>query len=615
MNSVGDKYHGWCSVTVSSFLGIEAVKKGMLAARAGLDTTGHNISNAGTDGYSRQRVNIRAAYPLAYPGPFVTLRPGMIGSGAEVVSITRTRSAYVEAQIHAENGGQQLYDTMSSTFTVVQDILGEPSDNGINGLMEGFFNAWEDLSNDPESTSARTNLRESAQGLVNFVNEVDYKFKSQLTAINTQITERVDRLNSLAAQVAEVNKQIIAIEGSGQGDSLKANDLKDSRDSLIEEISGLINARVIENGNGGVSVLIQGHPIVTNEFASPVGLRQNPDDPDRPILEFTKSRIPLAVNSGEIAGLTRMRDVEIPIVRTKLAQLMTAFTNRVNVLHQQGYGLDGNKGRAFFSDVETARVDGTLFLPAGTTRDTTLADLGIGSGDFFVQGQRIVIEDKEVLPGTSITLGQLLDRIDAENIDSRCVIDTSTGAPRIRISQFNPVSADVPLTINDGTSSFFEVVGLKNTPVTVLQLEPKYQNSLYNFRLGSAVNQSLDTIAAAGDDGLGYPGPGDNRTALAIGDLKNDSQAIFHTTFSENFQATIATLGSAAQNAERSLNSQTMVVQQLDARRQEISGVNLDEEAVKLIQYQRAFEACARTITTIDEVLDLIANRLGLSGR
>jgi flagellar hook-associated protein 1 len=602
-------------MSVGSFMGLEAVKKGMMSARTGLDTTGHNISNAGTEGYSRQIVNIRAAYPLAYPGPFVTLRPGMLGTGAEVASITRVRSEYVEAQIHAENGGQQYYDVISSTFTRVQDILGEPSDNGINGLMEGFFNAWEDLSNDPESTSGRTNLREAAQGLVTFVNEVDFKFKSELTDINTQISERVVRLNSLASQVAAVNKQIIEIEGSGQGNSLKANDLKDTRDSMIEEMSGLINARVIANGNGGVSVLIQGHPIVTNEFAYEIGLRQNPADPDRPILEFTKSRIPVAVNSGEIAGLSRMRDVEIPAVSRKLAELMTAFTNRVNVLHLEGYGLDGNKGRAFFSDIEHRRAEGQNFLPATTTLDTTLDKLGVTSGDFFVQGHRIVIEDQEVLPGTTVTLRQLLDRIDKANIDTRSQLDLSAGAPRIRISQYNPVSADTPLAIKDGTSNFFEVAGLKDIEITDIPLEPKYQNSLYDFNLNSPINQSLDSIAATGDDNLGFPGPGDNRTALAIADLKNDTAAIFQTTFSENFQATVATLGSTAQNAERSLNSQTLVMEQLDARRQEISGVNLDEEAVNLIRYQRAFEACARAITTVDEVLDLIANRLGTSGR
>jgi flagellar hook-associated protein 1 len=148
-----------------------------------------------------------------------------------------------------------------------------------------------------------------------------------------------------------------------------------------------------------------------------------------------------------------------------------------------------------------------------------------------------------------------------------------------------------------------------------LPTEPAYQNALFNFRLNPVLNNDLDAIAAAGNDGLGYPGPGDNRTALALADLKNSNTAIFNTTFQEYYQSTITTLGSISQNYERAVNSQSLVVEQLEAKRQEISGVNLDEEAVKLIQYQKAYEASARAMTAIDEVLDLIINRMGTVGR
>lgn len=598
-----------------TFLGIEIAKKGLLAARTALDTTGHNIANASTEGYSRQRVNTRASYPLSFPGPFITLRPGQIGTGAEVSSVTRIRSEFVDAQIQRETGGQQQFEVMDEYFTRIQDILGEPSENGINGLMENFFNAWEDLSNDPESASTRTNLRESALALTNFVNEIDFKLKEEVESINDNIQERVDRLNSLAAQVAEVNKQIVQIEGSGQGDSLKANDLKDRRDLFIEEMSGLVNTRVIAQDNGALSVLVQGHPIVSGQYAQEIGLRYDPSDPTHPVVEFTKSRIPLSITSGELAGLFQMRDEEIPLFRKNVSELITAFTNRVNEAHLAGYGLDGNKGRPFFSDTEHRRIAGTIPLPATTTEDTTLDQLGITSGDFFIQGQRIAIDAKEVLPGTALTLRQLLDRVERSGIDIRAELDISLGFPRIVFSQYNPVSAGTAFAAKDGSSNFFEVTGLDKATVQQISGEPAYENSLYNFRVSSTVLADLDTIAAAGDDGLGYPGPGDNRTALAIADLKNDNNAIFQTTFSQNFQGTVATLGSAAQNVDRSFESQKLVVQQLESRRQEISGVNLDEEAVNLIKYQRAFEASARAMTTIDEVISLVVNRLGTSGR
>jgi len=598
-----------------TFLGLEIAKKGLFAARAGLDTTSHNVANSATEGYSRQRVNLRASSPLSYPGPFITLRPGQIGTGVEAYSITRIRSDFVEAQIHKEGGGKEMYTQQSEVFTRIEGIVGDPSDTALNGLMEHFFGAWEDLSNDPESASARTNLRESARALTDFVNEIDFNLKQEINNINELLYEKVNTLNGLAEQVAEVNDQIIQIEGSGQGNSLKANDLKDRRDLLVEQMSQLVNARVILSDNGGISVLVQGHPIVTGEFAHEIGMRPNPADPFRPIIEFTKSRIPLEINSGEIAGLMRMRDVEIPAVTEHLSQLITAFTNRVNDIHLGGYGLDGHTSRPFFIDNELRRVAGTLALPADTTLSTTLDELGISSGDFFIQGQHIVIEPKEVLPGQAITVGDLLGRIEDANIDIRAELDTSLGFPRIVISQFNPVSADTQLTLKDGSSNFFEVTGLDKAIMQDLQGEPPYQNALYNFKLNSTILSDLNAIAAAGDDGLGYPGPGDNRVALAIADLKNKNDALFNTSFGEFYQSAVATLGSVSETAKRSLNTQTLVVDQLEERRQEISGVNLDEEAVNLVRYQKAFEASARALTTIDETLDLIANRLGILGR
>jgi flagellar hook-associated protein FlgK len=310
-----------------------------------------------------------------------------------------------------------------------------------------------------------------------------------------------------------------------------------------------------------------------------------------------------------------MRDREIPAVSEHFGQLITAFVNRVNRLHLDGYGLDGLTGRAFFADHEQRRFAGVLPLAANVTLDTTLDELGVTSGDFFVQGQHIMIDAAEAMPGTAITLGALLRRIEDANIDIRAELDDSLGFSRIVISQYNPVAADTPLTIKDGSSNFFELVGLDKARLEELDFEPPYQSSLYNFKLNSSILNDLNTIAATGNDDLGYPGPGDNRTALAIADLKNDNRALFATSFNEFYQGMVSTLGSASQTAQRSLNTQQLVVDQLEERREEVSGVNLDEEAINLVRYQKAFEASARALNTIDETLELIVNRLGIAGR
>jgi flagellar hook-associated protein 1 FlgK len=598
-----------------TFLGIEVAKRGLFSARVGLDTTSHNIANANTEGYSRQRAVLRSSFPLAFSGPFVTLRPGQVGTGVEVSSITRIRSSFIEAQLHREGGDRSMYSVMSQHFRNVEDIVGEPSEYAINALMEGFFDAWEDLSNDPESASARANLRSSAQAFTDFVNEVDFKLNLELTSLNEEIRERVGRVNYLSQEVAELNRQIIQIEGSGTNESLKANDLKDRRDIAIEEMSSLVNARVIYNQNGGVSVLVRGHPLVGGTHVNEISLKSNPDDFYRPEIVFTKSRIPLAIDSGELQGLMRMRDEEIPSLRQNLSEVVSVFTNRVNMLHRQGYGLDESKNRPFFVDTEHRRISGTFLLPAGTTLDTTLYDLGITSGDFFVQGTRVLISDDEVMPDSATTLGDIFARIEEATADLRFKLEDSGGNPRVLLRQFNPADNDDELSIKGGTSSFFNILGLAGAPVETISGDPQYVNALYNFKVSSSVLNDLDTIAATGDDGLGYPGPGDNRTALAIADLKNKSLDVFGTTFSEHYQSAIAQLGSVAYNAERSYQSQQLVVEQLDARRQEVSGVNLDEEAVNLIRFQKAFEASSRALTILDEILNTIINRLGTVGR
>ena len=454
-----------------------------------------------------------------------------------------------------------------------------------------------------------------SQNITEFVNELDFKLKEEVEYINTQLRERVDRVNSLAGQVADINSQITQLEGQGVSTQMKANDLKDRRDAYIEELSQVINARVIEHNNGSVSVLAQGHPIVSGTHVNWLGLRPDNDDPTRLNVEFKNSRIGVAVTSGELQGMIQLRDVELPKVRQNVSEMVTAFTNRINRLHKEGYGLDGFKGRSFFNDHEHRRVTGDIPLPSGVDLDTTLDELGIDAGDFFIQGQRFELSEDDIKPGSAITLGTLIERIEEPLIDVRVTIDNTLGFNRLVISQYNPVDADTEFTIKDGNSNFFELMGLKDRPVEEMATEPVYQNSLYNFRLNPVINNTLDAIAATGDDGLGYPGPGDNRTALAIADLKNDNKAIYNTTLQEYYHSGITTLGSVSQDYERSYNSQTLVVEQLQAKRQEISGVNLDEEAVKLIQFQKAFEASARSLTALDQVLNTIINNMGIVGR
>jgi flagellar hook-associated protein 1 FlgK len=179
----------------------------------------------------------------------------------------------------------------------------------------------------------------------------------------------------------------------------------------------------------------------------------------------------------------------------------------------------------------------------------------------------------------------------------------------------NPVSADERINIKDGTCNFFELAGLDPDQQQQLLGSAEYGGSLKAFGLSPSILSSLQAIAAAADDGSGQMGgPGDNRTALAIADLKNEKDGFLKATFSEYYQGLISILGADGAVMVSSRQAQQQVLDEVKARRESVSGVSLDEEAVNLIRYQKAFTASARAITTIDDILDVIVNLVGAAG-
>jgi flagellar hook-associated protein 1 FlgK len=598
-----------------TFLGMEVAKKGVLVARGALDTVSHNIANANTEGYSRQRVNLKESFPLTFPGYGFNLTPGTIGTGVEIQSITHIRDTFIEAQYLKEGATLGNYQVIDDGLGRIENIFNDPTDYGFNSLLTALFDAWEDVSNEPESLSSRTNLVEVTKSLTGFVNDAARKLDLEVQNINTLIETRVKEVNSLAAQIADLNKQIIQIQSGSNRQN--ANDLIDSRDTLIRQLSSLVNVRTeLTEAPGSVAVIMQGHPIVLDDFYDQVELAGQEENGSSPTLRFVRSKVAVPLADGEIMGLEILRDEYIPRFRKEFGVLVSTLCNRVNQLHLEGYGLDGNTGRPFFADFATWKLEGLASLPTGTEEDTTLDELGMISGDFFVEGQRIVVTDEEVRPGLALTVGELLERINQATPDIRFTLDTSLGFARIVVERYNPIDANLDIDIKDGTCSFFELAGIDPSFERQLRTSAEYGGVLHEFSLSPAILSSLKAIGTAADDGTGQSGgPGDNRTALAIADLKNVKDTYLGATFNEFYQSLISILGADGEIINNNVSSQQQVMEEVKARRESVSGVSLDEEAVNLIKFQQAFAASSRALTALDEILDLIVNRLGLVGR
>lgn len=469
-----------------TFFGIETAKRALWATQAALDTTGHNISNANTPGYSRQVANLVATEPYAMPGFTRTGEPQQLGTGVMVASVDRMRDVFLDWQLRQETQTKGYWQSMNTGLNQVELILDEPSESGLRGVLDEFWSALQDLSKQPESLAVRAVVREKAQTLTELFH-ANYKQLDDLyNSLGSDITKKVDQLNSLAGRIADLNARIIQVESTGG----KANDLKDQRDYLIGQAAQIVNLRVVEKENGSVDVLVGGGPLVEGKVAHNLLAQVTGSSSDVGGVKFSwlDNTGPTAeITNGELAGLRDMREA----IRAhtggsagwldRLNALAADLVKNFNVQHHNGYDLNGNSGTDFFD-------------PAAVT---------------------------------------------AENI-----------------------------------------------------------------RLSDQIVNDLSKIAASAS-ASGVPGDGDN--AIRLGEALDATRT--------DYRSLISSLGVDAQHAKNMEDNQTALVSQLDRLSQSVSGVSLDEEMTNMIRFQQGYNAAARMVTTLDEMLDTMISRMGLVGR
>jgi flagellar hook-associated protein 1 FlgK len=592
----------------STFFGLEIARKALAMSQLNLQIIGHNIANAGTPGYSRQRAELVSAPPLAYPA---FTRPGFvqqIGSGVNVDEIRRLRDEFLDEVIRAQTGTQGRNTAVETAMRNLELIFNEPGDTNLGTLMDDFFAAWQDLANAPELTSTRANLREQALSLVREINTIDQSLKTLNGEQLRLITQNIDKANTLAHHIADLNITIAQVKGLGDS----PNDLMDQRDQLIEELAQIIPLNTIEQSNGTKSVLIGGLRFVEDDVVHEIGI--SPDSiNDRLVQVKFKNGNDPQIKGGVLGGLIEVQREIIPFFQNKFNVLTSSIVNRVNVQHRRGFGLDEKSGRPFFQDFHTAELVGTIDLPPGTSLNTKLDELGITAGFFDINGTRIVITKDDIAPGEAISLGELLDRItDSQSFVRASLGENTSGDLMIRLDLYNPVEADDEINIFSGSSNFMALTGLDTANLKYLTAADTYSNSMDMFQVALIIVENLDTIAAAADDGSGaFPGPGNNLNAIAIAGLQSIETGAEATTFNDYYVTSIAELGIQSQTATRMVSNQDVLLSQLDVQRESVKGVNLDEEATNMITYQRIYEGAARVVQVVDSMLDTLINRTG----
>lgn len=595
---------------VSTFFGFTIATRALMAAQKGLEITGHNIANANTPGYSRQRPELVMSRPYAYPG--LTCAGGtplQLGTGVDVRSVERMRDVYLDHIIRHSTSDLGHFAAKQAGFARLEVTLNEPSDYGLSSVIGELFTAFSDLSNQPELTSERANVREKGISLAETFNQIDTDLKSLKNDQNRTIIMDVNEINNILNQIGNINKQIIAIEGVGN----KANDLKDTRDYMVEQLSAYINIETVEREHGEIAVLISGITVVDKDNVIQLETRARTGSNDSIVDIYFENGLQPRITSGELKGLIEMRDEIIPEYQNKLNVCASALINRINYQHKLGYGLDDKSDRAFFSDYKTATLKGTVTFPPGTTLDTPIDELGITAGNFSIQNTKIIISQKDVTPAEAITVGDLIERINRSQPSVRALLLDDASGVHLQLDLYNPADVSETIHTHEGSSNFLTTIsGISDGTVVATETARLYTNAMDMISISLSLKDNLDIIAAASTNENGISsGVGDNSNALIIAELNDSMDAVEGSSFNDYYNGIIGKLGSESQTNYRLVANQDMLVSQLDNQRTQISGVSIDEESLNMIQYQRAFEGAARVCSTLDSMIETIIFRLG----
>ncbi|MDP4098601.1 flagellar hook-associated protein FlgK [Paenibacillus sp. P96] len=515
----------------STFHSIETAKRGVMTQTTALSTTGHNVANANTEGYSRQRVNMQASIPME---PLAFLRstaPGQLGTGVEFSSITRVREKFLDDQYRNENTSLGNWTVQKDTLEKLEAIVNEPSDTGLRTVMDNFFNAWSDLSKNPEDVTARTVLKERTIALTDSMNQISRQLNALSQDLNTNINIKAQEVQGYLTNIANLNDSITKIESLGDN----ANDLRDQRDLLTDKLSKIINITVTDTAQG-YQIQMNGQNLVTgNAVGTAV---------DGAFL--TGAFQGGTLTDGEVYGMIRSKDVLVRDYQRQMDELANTLAN---------------------GDME-------ITIPAGS-----------------------ILPDNTVLndvtyTGTARTL----------TADLKVTVKGLNGLHQLGYGLDGTTAAGLPFFTASGGAATITAGNISMN--AAIQADPK------------KIAASLRTTTSSDKEDVVA---GNNTLANLMANIKNTPiksiDGLRNAPIGAQFSAIVGQLGVQSQEAARQAANQEVLVQQVETRRQSVSGVSLDEEMSNMIKFQHAYTASARFMTTFDELLDKLINSTGVVGR
>lgn len=568
-------------------IGLDTAVKALRAHQLAVDVASHNIANAQSPGYSRQRVLLR---PVGLDGSDHFSRDNLLGRpgfGVDAKDVNRIRDLFLDFQARQSMSSQAQYQALSTPIENAEVVFNDPSDDGLSALLGKFWAAWHDVTNEPESSPARVALVHATTTFTTRVQAAHDELTQQRADLNQTVAGIAEQINAKASELASLNLQIQQVELNGD----MANDLRDRRDLLLDDLSKLGNISYAEDDSGSQTVYLGTHELVVGTSARTINTIQDPANPGMVKLQFAIDNDDVAVSSGQLKGVLDARDVALPDLITKLNTLASGIINSVNSIHQAGYGLDNTTGLAFFTGTDASNIAVNSVLagsPQSIAAATGANQPGNPSNALAIANLQQATNMLSGFAATSLVVNEALS---AGNTASGISL-----AGTLQPGSYSLVAAGPNVELRYGGPAG-PVVGT----ATLAAIAPP----------GGAITftNGANTVAT-----INVTSTGPYSAAQQLADLSaaGNNTLQVETSPSTYYGNIVSVLGADVNRATGLADSAQLLVDHLDGMRQSVQGVNIDEEVTNLNASQHAYNAAAKVISTIDEMLDTLINRTGV---
>jgi len=428
---------------------------GMTAMQTALSVSTNNITNVDTNGYTKQSsINANTSWSNSTSG---------VGSGVEVQEIIQIRDKYVDEKYRTELATVNGENAALVYTSEIESIINEISGDGLTDIIDPFFNAWEELAKSPDDPAARALVLENGISLVEALGSADEKLSEIQDGINSELAIAVDRTNTLAGEIADLNEQIIA----GIANNEIPTDLIDERNLLLDELSGLTGCSSFESESGSVTVYVENAVLISGNVSHDIELYVEPTSQNPSIL-WSESGSDLELSSGQVEGLLRIgQEGTLYESQEKLDTLSRTIADMVNTSHEAGYGLEGETGTAFFvtdNDETTFTAENISVNPDLENTDLIAVSKEGSVGDNTIALEIAALRDTA---GISDQAQDMVDWIANLNSLSESELDTKL----LTLEQlFNERSSTMGVNLDEEMSNLIMYQQAYNASAQVLQV-------------------------------------------------------------------------------------------------------------------------------------------------